>query len=143
MATLWNTAGHYIFMLWFLSCIFFPRLISAVADWMSTYFHTWCGLKAHSHRARLRPSTSVDARLRASTDVDARRRTYTRVYVRRRASRDGRGRRRARCEWAFSANLRCRSETWCTRLTQKYRRQNSPKIRHLGTIAQLCRAISS
>jgi len=93
------------------SFFFFPRLISAVADWMSTYFHTWCGLKAHSHRARLRPSTSVDARLRASTDVDARRRTYTRVYVRRRASRDGRGRRRARCEWAFSANLRCRSET--------------------------------
>jgi len=32
--------GHYIFMLWFLSSssiyIFFPRLISAVADWMST-----------------------------------------------------------------------------------------------------------
>jgi len=28
-------------------------------------------LKAHSHRARLRPSTSVDACIRASTDVDA------------------------------------------------------------------------
>jgi len=37
MATLWNRAGHYIFMLWFLSSsIFFPRLISAVGDWMST-----------------------------------------------------------------------------------------------------------
>jgi len=34
-------ADHYIFALWFLSSIFyllflFPRLISAVGDWMST-----------------------------------------------------------------------------------------------------------
>jgi len=39
MAALWNRAGHYIFMLWFLSCMnlsFFPRLISAAAHWMST-----------------------------------------------------------------------------------------------------------
>jgi len=37
MAALCNRAGHYIFALWFLlSSIFFPRLISAVADWMST-----------------------------------------------------------------------------------------------------------
>jgi len=43
MAALWNTAGHYIFMLWFLSStfyllssIFFPSLILAVGDWMST-----------------------------------------------------------------------------------------------------------
>jgi len=38
MAALWNRAGHYIFVLWFLlsfSLFFFPRLISAVADWMS------------------------------------------------------------------------------------------------------------
>jgi len=33
MAALWHRAGHYIFILWFL--LFFPRLISAVADWMS------------------------------------------------------------------------------------------------------------
>jgi len=32
MAALWNGAGHYIFALWFL---LFPRLISAIADWMS------------------------------------------------------------------------------------------------------------
>ena len=31
-------------------------------------------LKAHSHQARLRPSTSVDGRRRASTSVDGRRR---------------------------------------------------------------------
>jgi len=40
MAALWNRAGHYICALWFLLSfyilsIFFPRLISAVADWMS------------------------------------------------------------------------------------------------------------
>jgi len=41
MAALCNRAGHYIFALWslLLSSIYlliFPRLISAVADWMST-----------------------------------------------------------------------------------------------------------
>jgi len=48
MVVLWNRADHYIFALWFLplSSFFFPRLISAVADWMSA-FHTWCGLKAN------------------------------------------------------------------------------------------------
>jgi len=29
-------AGHYIMMMWFLRSSFFPRLFSAVADWMST-----------------------------------------------------------------------------------------------------------
>jgi len=36
MAALWNRAGQYIFMLWFLSSIFFPRLISAAGVWMYT-----------------------------------------------------------------------------------------------------------
>ena len=36
MATLWNRAGHYNFALWFLSFFAFPRLFSAVGDWMST-----------------------------------------------------------------------------------------------------------
>jgi len=36
-ATLRSRCGHYIFALWFLlSSTFFPRLISAVAEWMST-----------------------------------------------------------------------------------------------------------
>jgi len=34
MVALWNKADHYILILWFLH-LFFPRLISAVADWMS------------------------------------------------------------------------------------------------------------
>jgi len=39
MAALCNRAGHYISALWFLSSffyLFFHRLISAAADWMST-----------------------------------------------------------------------------------------------------------
>jgi len=48
MVALWTRGDHYIFILWFLlSCSFFPRLISAVGDWMSAYFHTWCGLSAN------------------------------------------------------------------------------------------------
>ena len=37
MVALWNRADHYIFVLLFvlLSSSFFPRLISAAADWMS------------------------------------------------------------------------------------------------------------
>ena len=38
MVALWNRADHYIFIMSFiplLSVFFFPRLISAVADWMS------------------------------------------------------------------------------------------------------------
>ena len=39
MAALRSRCGHYVFDLWFLllsSSFFFPRLISAVAEWMST-----------------------------------------------------------------------------------------------------------
>ena len=41
MAALRSRCGHYIFALWFLLLSFylFPRLVSAVADWMSVY-HT-------------------------------------------------------------------------------------------------------
>ena len=43
----------------------------------------------------------------------------------------------------LSANLECRSETCCMRLAENSERKNDAKNRHLGTIAQLCRAISS
>ena len=43
----------------------------------------------------------------------------------------------------LSANLGCRSETCCTRLAENAGRKKSPKICHLGIIAQLCRAMSS
>ena len=42
-----------------------------------------------------------------------------------------------------SANLGCRPETCCTWLAGNAGRKKSPKIRHLSTIAQICRAISS
>ena len=43
----------------------------------------------------------------------------------------------------FSANLECRSELCCTRLAGNTRCKNHAKNRHIGTIAQLCRAVSS
>ena len=43
----------------------------------------------------------------------------------------------------LSANLRCRSETCCTRLAENTGCKKVAKNRHLGTIAQLCRAMSS
>jgi len=36
MVALWNRADHYIFILFLSSFFFFPRLISAVGDWMFT-----------------------------------------------------------------------------------------------------------
>jgi len=42
-----------------------------------------------------------------------------------------------------SANLECRSETCCARHAENAGPKTSPKISHLGTIAQLCWAISS
>ena len=42
-----------------------------------------------------------------------------------------------------SVNLECRSEMRCTWLAGNAGPKKSPKICHLGTIAQLCRAISS
>jgi len=43
----------------------------------------------------------------------------------------------------YSANLGCRSETCFMRLAHNPGRKKSSKIRHLRTIAQVCRAISS
>ena len=43
----------------------------------------------------------------------------------------------------LNANLRCRSETCCMRLAENTGRKKVANNSHLGTIAQLCRAISS
>jgi len=43
----------------------------------------------------------------------------------------------------LSANLECRSEMYCARLAENAGRKKSPKICHLGTIAQLYLAVSS
>ena len=47
MATPWNRAGHYSYLMWFLPFIFFlsffTRLFSAITD----YFHGRCGLSAN------------------------------------------------------------------------------------------------
>jgi len=48
------------------------------------------------------------------------------------------------CTWCgLSANWECRSEMCCTRLAGNTRRENDAKNRHLRTIAQLYRAVSS
>ena len=88
MVALWNKADHYIFILWFLSfyLLFFPRLISAAALWMST-------ILPHM------------------------------VFL--------------------TANFECRSEMCCTRLAENTGCKKVTRNRHMGTIAQLCRAISS
>jgi len=90
MAALRCRSGHYIFALWFLLLLsifhLFPRLFSAVADWMLSYFHTRCGLSANL----------------------------------------GGGPKRAAC-----GPLKIQDA------------KKSRKIRHLGTIAQLCPVISS
>ena len=43
----------------------------------------------------------------------------------------------------LSANLGCRSDTCCARLAENTGRKKSQKNRHLCTIAQLCRPMSS
>ena len=52
MAALWNRTGHYIFALWFLSfflsSFFYPRLISAATDWMSTILRHMVWLSCES-----------------------------------------------------------------------------------------------
>jgi len=45
--------------------------------------------------------------------------------------------------WSYSANLECSSEMCCTKLAGNTGRKNDAKNRHLGTIAQICRAESS
>ena len=52
MATLWNRAGHYIFMLWFLSSIYLsffssPDLSDRTLEGWLPYFDTWCGPSAN------------------------------------------------------------------------------------------------
>ena len=89
MVALCNRADHYIFVLWFLSSIFFyssPNLSGPRLDVYHTSTHGVGGL---------------------------------------------------------SVNLECRSEMCCTRLAENAEPKKSPKIRHPGTIAQLCRSISS
>ena len=49
MAALWNRAGHYIFILWFLLSIFLFFLAYFQPSHIGClpYFHTWCGLSAN------------------------------------------------------------------------------------------------
>jgi len=114
MAALWNRAGHHIFILSFvLSSFFFPRLISVVADWM-------CDIFPHMHlKFALRPYMVW--------------RPLVRIWD-------------AGLKDAARGSLRSDFFTPAVPVTVTVTvtgRKNSPKNRHLGTIAQICRAISS
>jgi len=51
MAALWNRAGHYIFMLWFLSSVYLLLFFLAYSNRSEigclAYFDTWCGPSAN------------------------------------------------------------------------------------------------
>ena len=51
MAALWNSAGHYIFALWFLLSSFFLLVFLAQSQRSQSgclpYFYTWCGFSAN------------------------------------------------------------------------------------------------
>jgi len=49
LAALWNRAGHYIFVLWFLFVLSFFLPFSSQPSEIGClpYFHTWCGLSAN------------------------------------------------------------------------------------------------
>ena len=99
MVALWNTADHYIFILWFLS--FFLSFLSFFLSFFLAFFFF---SSPNLSRRRL--------------DV-----YHTCTHL--------------------SVNLECRSETCCLRLAGNAGPKKLPKNRHLGTIAQICRAISS
>ena len=79
MVILHSRCGHYIFALWFLSSSssFFPRLILAIADWMSTILPhmvwPWCKFRMHVwivlHAARWKCRTQKIAKNAASGHV--------------------------------------------------------------------------
>jgi len=67
MATLCSRCGHYIFALWFLLSfyLFFPRLISAVTDWMSTILPALVQIKDAGLKRAARGSLKIqDAKIR-------------------------------------------------------------------------------
>jgi len=76
MAAQWNRTDHYIFILSFVllllsSSSFFPRLISAAADWMSAILPHMCGLSAN---LRCRSETCC-TRLAETQDAKSRRKS--------------------------------------------------------------------
>ena len=57
MVALWNRADHYIFILWFLLLLlFFPRLILAIAEWMSAILAYTHGVHAACWKYRTQKS---------------------------------------------------------------------------------------
>jgi len=90
------------------------------------YFHTWCGLNANLVcRSEMCWTLSLkiqDAKKSPKSAISV---PYFHTWC------------------GLIANLECMSEMCCTRLAENTGRKKVAKKRHLRTIAQLCRAISS
>jgi len=119
MAALWNRAGHYIFMLWFLS-LWSPYVIGQTIIFLPCDFYVSINI---TYLLTYFFLLSFFPRL-ISAAVD-----WCLPYL------------HAWC--GLSTNLRCRSETCCTWLAENTGRKTVAKNRHLGTITQVCRVISS
>ena len=68
MAALWNKAGHYIFVLWFLLSFFLPYSQPSQIGSLP-YFHTWCGpsanLECRSEMCCTRPAGNTGRKIDA------------------------------------------------------------------------------
>jgi len=113
MAGLRSRCGHYIFVLWFLSFFFFFM----VALWNTADHYIFIMWFLSFYLLR---SFFIAWSQRSHIGLP-----YFDTWC------------------GLSANLECRSETYCARLAENAGPKKSPKIGHLGTIVQLCRAISS
>ena len=114
MAALWNMAGHYIFALWFLS-LWSPYVIGQTIIFLpcDSIFYLSFYLSFFY----------------SSPNLSGRRLDVYHTFT------------HGVC--GLSANLECMSEMCGTRLAANTGRKKVAKNRHLGTIPQICRAISS
>jgi len=140
MVVLWNRAYHYIFIMWILSS-FFSRLISVAAHWMSTIlpYMVW-------PRANLSPvyQTGLTTGCIVYTNIQPVVPVWQPVE-RTVAVRSTRLSNRLSSRFDASCKRGIRMQVWNVRHAArlKCRTQKVAKNRHVGTIAQLCRAISS
>jgi len=75
MVALWNRADHYIFILSFVVLLFFPRVISAVAEWMSA-------ILAHQKSPSVHHRTTLSGYIFATeVRIDSRKKTCKQQYV--------------------------------------------------------------
>jgi len=91
MAALWNRAGHYIFVLWFLSSMFFYLLSSSILYLLlfsspDLSGHTWCGpntnLECRSETSCARLTEMEDPKNRQKLAISAPSHNFDGLYLR-------------------------------------------------------------